>query len=130
VPTEQRAGKASRLQSRLGNPVPPRPQFRFFDSGRSVCAWIQDAPLCLLVCSTGYDEGADCSSMQGWHCLYRSGAERATCFYSQSAHRTNAQAADWFEFPIVHCFLRPLRSSRESCIAERISSTTDEIARE
>ena len=91
---------------------------------------IQDAPLCLLVCSTGYDEGADCESIQGWHCLYRSGAERATCFYSQSAHRTNAQAADWFEFPIVRCFLRPLRSSRESCIAERISSTTDEIARE
>jgi hypothetical protein len=121
VPTEQRAGKASRLQSRLGNPF-----FRDHSSASS----IQDAPLCLLVCSTGYDEGTDCSSMQGWHCLYRSGAERATCFYSQSAHRTNAQAADWFEFPIVRCFLRPLRSSRESCIAEGISSTTDEIARE
>jgi hypothetical protein len=26
--------------------------------------------------------------------------------------------------------LRPLRSSRESCIAEGLSSTTDEIARE
>src|ERR1700730_430003 len=108
---------------------------------------MQDAPLCLLVCSTGHDEGADCESIQGWHCVYRSGAERATCFYSQSAHRTNAPAADWFEFPIVRCFLRPLRSSpvaenqartdllnsrrctchaaRESCIAEGLSSTTD-----
>jgi hypothetical protein len=34
VPTEQKAGKAS--QSRLGNLVLPRPQFRFFDSGRFV----------------------------------------------------------------------------------------------